>query len=361
MQKIRELILAFSISYCFSRLIFPLSFSGVEIDSGRFLTLQNLLWIYAGICLTFISIYLVISRFMIGDTENLLMLFLVLFLFKNCFKLAQYNFLSALLITGLSCSLTLIYLMIYVYTYKEIKYLDEWKRDKIGISSFNNLCLVLVFSLSLAFPFIYHYDQEAKNNLTELVDNPVSIDGTRLVIATEYTSVLNNFVSSNYTSLNLKERLENLQFIEYIEAKVAGRPANKVISTHLDKDILGKYHHLLNIIIINDYLLASDEPERTLRVLLHESQHANQYELMKSLNFQNRTTYTLIALQDYVAITNSLNSYIDYSEGLDNYDEYYNQLVEVDANFNALVALSQYSQVVNGISPYLDELNRNHE
>jgi hypothetical protein len=289
------------------------------------------------------------------------MILLVLILIKHTFNLAQYNTRPALLIIGSTFVIAFLFIIIYFFTKCDRESLDESDQDELGITSFNRLCILLVFSLSISLPFTFFYKIQSNDNLTELDENPVTSSGPRKDIALDNTDLLCNFLPENYISLDYNERLEALQFIEFIEAKVAGRPANKVISTPLNQDILGKYHPLLNIIIINDYLLTSDEPELTLRILLHESQHANQYELMKSLNLQNRTTYTLIALQDYVAITNNLNSYIDYSEELDNYDEYYNQLVEVDANFNALVALSQYSQVVYGISPYLDELNRNHE
>lgn len=354
MKNLRNLISVLVISYGFTQFILPMTISEIQITNEFSILPGVVTLIFLGCVAIMVLTYVLMTRIYLEGIESIVLLALVLYLLRYVFELASFNYLVGaaffLIILFVYSSFVLIYMRLSNQR-KEMEYLDK---DEFGNESFGRLCLVMLIPLFLAVPVTMFYEKLAENNITTLKKNPISEDGTRKEYAEEYRDVLEKFIPENYSLLSLKERLDALQYIEFIEARLTGRPANKVISGKLGQDMIGKYDSLRNLIIISNDQLSSNDAEETLRVTLHEAQHSNQFYLANAVNWSNDNVYTLEFFEELTLINSNLRHYIDYSRETDNYDEYNDQIIEVEADFNAIVALFEYASVVKGISPYFD-------
>ena len=139
-------------------------------------------------------------------------------------------------------------------------------------------------------PVLMAYNHSSFNNATDLQKIPLKNFDERKEYIDYYYIDLTSLCQKSYLLLSVDERLNLAQQVEYIEAKLAHRNAMRVSMSSLDDGVLGQFLPALNLIVINEDVVKVHPSELLLWVILHESQHATQYSLIQSVNWQHITT-----------------------------------------------------------------------
>jgi hypothetical protein len=186
-------------------------------------------------------------------------------------------------------------------------------------------------------------------------------DGASRSELIEYSiSSLNGLVERTYSDLNLSERIELAQRVEYIEAKLEGRPAMTVKSCRLPQGISGSFSPAKRVICLDEDLLNDSNSIQLLLTILHEGRHATQFYWIKAINWSDPGVSQLAIFSDMVIIRYEFEHYIDVVESGVRLEDYQNQLIEIDAEYHAVSTLPIYAKSIPGIEvPFLGKENQN--
>lgn len=205
--------------------------------------------------------------------------------------------------------------------------------------------LIILIILSFTIPlFVYHQAKMSSNQIL-LVDNPFTSNKRRKELLEENRAELEVLYSEKYSQLSLNQKIEFFQNIELMEARLAGRPAQRVMIEQLVEERLGYFSAIFHKIAISEELMNSNDGITVLEVILHEGRHATQFYLINALNDSSEFASDLTYLTDIKDLKDNFTDYIEYSSKHNNYFDYKMQAVEIDAQYHAISALIEYEYI----------------
>lgn len=141
-----------------------------------------------------------------------------------------------------------------------------------------------------------------------------------------------------WDKLSLIERLDILQIIANIEARVLGLPHElNVVTACLPENTLGHYNDAHRQIAINLDDLISQSSYTMVDVVAHECYHAAQYRMVDEYLEASESARNLCMYRSAAVYKDEFENYVD-----DDYYEYYGQECEADARLYAAYSVDEY-------------------
>lgn len=258
------------------------------------------------------------------------------------FSLISYSKLSFYIV----CVPLLLTILFYAFIDLRKTYTMSFHRSKsYSIILNRRALLIILIILSFTIPLFAYHQSNTSSNQILLIDNTFPDNKKRVELLEENRPDLEILYSEKYKQLTIIEKIEFFQKIELMEARLAGRPAQKVVIEQLVEDRLGYFSAIFHKIAISEELMNSNDGITVLEVILHEGRHATQFYLINALNDSNEIAIDLTYFTNINLLKDNYRDYIEYSSKHNNYYDYKMQAVEIDAQFHAITALIEYEEV----------------
>lgn len=270
-------------------------------------------------------------------------LFEILFMieFQYIVALLRNSYLGLFLIVICMGLIMIVYEISIRHASKLSYTLDDF--DINWCKSIYRLTLSSMISLGCIFLTV-NLTTQSSYNVTDFGDIPLPEHHSREELIDYASSTITRLALINYPNLSIENRIEFAQWVEFIEAKLEGRPAMTVLRCELSDGVAGSFSPSRHAICIDDELISSNDPLELLLTVLHEGRHATQYYWIRAIDWNGSNVSELAILKDLVVIRYEFMFYINgNSEQNALYKE---QSIEIDAEFFAFQIADIYIESV---------------
>ncbi len=237
---------------------------------------------------------------------------------------------------------------------KPIK-LDIFERRKLFIfrpttpEAFRKIMKITLVILTLTIPITLTIQYFNFGVLPTIEDNPIEKHRNRpdfIVLNFQTLKKLDNRV---YETLNIDERIDVLQFVEYIEAHLENRPPYKITHKSMAIYHYGQHYYYSGIIILNTYHLEKPYAGIMLYTVLHEGRHITQEYLIQSIDWTSPFAQTSKSLEHERKLKENIENYYNYDLFNDDIVRYRNQYVELDADGFSKETILTYQKYIENL------------
>jgi hypothetical protein len=215
--------------------------------------------------------------------------------------------------------------------------------------AFRKVMKITLILLTLTIPVTLTIQYFNLGVLPSVEDNPLDKQRNRPDFVVLNLQTLKKLDNEIYETLNIDERIEVLQLVEYIEAHMEKRPPYKITHKSMAIYHYAQHYYYSGIMILNTYHLEKPYAGIMLYTVLHEGRHITQEYLIQSIDWTSPFAQTSKSLEHARKIKENIENYYSYDLFNDDIIRYRGQYVEVDADTFAKETILTYQQYIENL------------
>ena len=220
--------------------------------------------------------------------------------------------------------------------------------------AFRKVMKVTLILLTLTIPVTLTIQYFNLGILPSIEDNPLEKQRNRPDFVVLNLQTLKKLEHETYEKLNIDERIEVLQIVEYIEAHMENRPPYRITHKPMAIYHYAQHYYYSGIMILNTYHLEKSYAGIMLYTILHEGRHITQEYLIQSIDWTSPFAQTSKSLEHARKIKQNIENYYSYDLFNDDIIRYRGQYVEVDADTFAKDTIKYYQQYLTDLFDEVD-------